>query len=220
MGVRKKVHQRPRQLVMQRQRPSGEQVGRPLRSVDAYRESNLFERPQPPMTSISRVVITDAAGYQWEMRSGRAGPARRVRRWRRWCAPARAAPQPWRGDRGSCSSWPPVSRYRQGGSGREGSGRGRCVHEGCGRKGSMPSPAASAPLDRCEGQRGIDLGHGSPDGRRGLAVSLTEQLGCLCGGFLGLAEVLFYVHWPSSRLVACYWSDTAPARPPNWSGVR
>ena len=64
MGVRKKVHQRPRQLVMQRQRPSGEQVGRPLRSVDAYRESNLFERPQPPMTSISRVVITDAAGAE------------------------------------------------------------------------------------------------------------------------------------------------------------
>jgi hypothetical protein len=113
-----------------------------------------------------------------------------------------------------------VSRYRQGGSGREASGHGKCGPARCGRKGSVPSPAASGPLGRCKGQRGIGLGHGSPDGRRGLAVSLTEQLGCLCGGILGLAEVLFYVHWPSSRLVACYWSDTAHRRSANWSQVR
>jgi hypothetical protein len=43
-----------------------------------------FDRPEPPMTSVARVVITDAAGYQWVMRSGKAGPARRVWRWRRW----------------------------------------------------------------------------------------------------------------------------------------
>ena len=114
----------------------------------------------------------------------------------------------------------PVSRYRQGGSGQEGAGHGRCGPGGCGRKGSGPSPAASAPLGRCKGQRGIDLGHGSPDGRRGLAVWLTEQLGCICGGFLGLAEVLFFVHWPSSCLVACFWSDTAHRRSANWSRAR
>ena len=43
-----------------------------------------FDRPQPPKASITRVVITDAAGYQWEVRSDRAGPARRVRQWQRW----------------------------------------------------------------------------------------------------------------------------------------
>ena len=43
----------------------------------------VFDRPQPPMASITRVVITDAAGYQREMRTGEAGPARRVQRWRR-----------------------------------------------------------------------------------------------------------------------------------------
>jgi hypothetical protein len=42
-----------------------------------------FDQPQPPMASISRVVVTDAAGYQWEKRWVKAGPARRVRR-RRW----------------------------------------------------------------------------------------------------------------------------------------
>ena len=114
----------------------------------------------------------------------------------------------------------PVSRYRQGGSGQERSGHGRCGHGGCDRNGSGPSPAASVPFDRCKGQRGIDLGHGSPDGRRGLAVDLAEQLGCLCGGFLGLAEVLFYVHWPSSCLGACYWSDTALRRSANCSRAR
>ena len=36
------------------------------------------------MATIARVVITDAAGYQWETRSGKPGPARRGRRWRRW----------------------------------------------------------------------------------------------------------------------------------------
>jgi hypothetical protein len=44
----------------------------------------VFDRPQPPMASVTRVVITDAAGYQWEMRSCKAGPARRVQGWRRW----------------------------------------------------------------------------------------------------------------------------------------
>jgi hypothetical protein len=42
-----------------------------------------FDRPEPPMASVARVVVTDAAGYQWEVRPGRAGPARRVRQWRR-----------------------------------------------------------------------------------------------------------------------------------------
>ena len=49
-----------------------------------YEAEPVFEQPQPPMASIARAVISDAAGYQWEMRSGRAGPARRVRQWRRW----------------------------------------------------------------------------------------------------------------------------------------
>ena len=49
-----------------------------------YKAGTLFDRPQPPMTFIARVVITDAAGYQWERRSGKAGPSRRVRRWRHW----------------------------------------------------------------------------------------------------------------------------------------
>jgi hypothetical protein len=43
-----------------------------------------IDEPQPPRASVARVVITDAAGYQWEIRSDRAGPALRVRRWRRW----------------------------------------------------------------------------------------------------------------------------------------
>ncbi len=49
-----------------------------------YGARSDFERPQPPMAFIARVVITDAAGYQWEVRSGKVGPARRVHRWRRW----------------------------------------------------------------------------------------------------------------------------------------
>jgi len=48
----------------------------------SYQAGAAFD--QSPMVSVTRVVITDAAGYQWEMRSGRAGPARRVRQWRRW----------------------------------------------------------------------------------------------------------------------------------------
>ena len=50
----------------------------------AYQPETIFDRPQPPRASVTRVVITDAAGYQWEVQSGRAGPARRVRQWRRW----------------------------------------------------------------------------------------------------------------------------------------
>jgi hypothetical protein len=49
-----------------------------------YEPKVIFDQPEPPKTSITRVFITDAAGYQWEMRSGRAGPARRVQRWWRW----------------------------------------------------------------------------------------------------------------------------------------
>jgi hypothetical protein len=36
-----------------------------------------------PFAGITRIVITDAAHHQWELGSGRAGPARRVRWWRR-----------------------------------------------------------------------------------------------------------------------------------------
>jgi hypothetical protein len=50
----------------------------------AYQPETAFDRPQPPKASITRVVVTDAAGYQWEISSARAGPARRVGRWRRW----------------------------------------------------------------------------------------------------------------------------------------
>lgn len=49
-----------------------------------YQPETVFDRPQPPKASITRVVVTDAAGNQWEMRSGRAGPARRVGQWRQW----------------------------------------------------------------------------------------------------------------------------------------
>jgi hypothetical protein len=49
-----------------------------------YEQKAVFDQPQPLMASITRVVVTDAAGYQWEMWSGKAGPARRVQRWRRW----------------------------------------------------------------------------------------------------------------------------------------
>jgi hypothetical protein len=50
----------------------------------AYEPEVIFDQPQPPKASVIRAVITDAAGHQWEMRTSRAGPARRVRRWRRW----------------------------------------------------------------------------------------------------------------------------------------
>jgi hypothetical protein len=50
----------------------------------AYEPEVQFSRPEPPKASVTRAVITDAAGYQWEMRSGKAGPVRRVQRWRRW----------------------------------------------------------------------------------------------------------------------------------------
>lgn len=50
----------------------------------AYEPEVVFDSPQPPMASVARVVVTDAAGYQWDIRSARAGPARRIQRWRRW----------------------------------------------------------------------------------------------------------------------------------------
>ena len=40
--------------------------------------------PRLPRVTVNRVVVTDAAGYQWEIRRYSAGPPRRVRRWRRW----------------------------------------------------------------------------------------------------------------------------------------
>jgi hypothetical protein len=49
-----------------------------------YEPEADFDEPQPPMASVTRLVVTDTAGYQWEMRSDRAGPAPRVQRWRRW----------------------------------------------------------------------------------------------------------------------------------------
>ena len=49
-----------------------------------YEPEAVFGQPQPPLAAVSRVVVTDNAGYQWEMRSGKAGPVRRVQRWRRW----------------------------------------------------------------------------------------------------------------------------------------
>jgi len=50
-------------------------------SVDfPYQPETVFDRSQPPIASITRIVVTDAVGYQWDMRSGRAGPAQRVRR--------------------------------------------------------------------------------------------------------------------------------------------
>jgi hypothetical protein len=39
----------------------------------ACRSEVDFDQPQPPKASINRVVVTDAVGYQWEMRSGQAG---------------------------------------------------------------------------------------------------------------------------------------------------
>ena len=52
---------------------------------------------------------------------------------------------------------------------------------------TFAQPAAGVPPGRCgEGQRGVDLGEGGPDGR-GLAVCLAEQLACLRGGFLAAA---------------------------------
>jgi hypothetical protein len=54
------------------------------RRGEAARDLGEPDQPEPPMATVTRAVITDAAGYQWEMRSGKAGPARRVPRWRRW----------------------------------------------------------------------------------------------------------------------------------------
>jgi hypothetical protein len=46
----------------------------------------VYDQPSPPMVSVRRVAVTDAAGRQWEIRSYKAGPPRRVRWWwrRRW----------------------------------------------------------------------------------------------------------------------------------------
>ena len=51
-----------------------------------YTEPSTYDEPQPPMVSVVRVVVTDAAGRQWEIRPYRTGPPRRVRWWlrRRW----------------------------------------------------------------------------------------------------------------------------------------
>ena len=51
-----------------------------------YTEPSTYDQPQPPMVSVARVVVTDAAGRQWEIRPYRTGPPRRVRWWlrRRW----------------------------------------------------------------------------------------------------------------------------------------
>jgi hypothetical protein len=49
----------------------------------SYYAEGQFDQPNPPMASVIRVVVTDAAGYQWEIRSAKPGPARRVRQWRR-----------------------------------------------------------------------------------------------------------------------------------------
>jgi hypothetical protein len=53
-------------------------------STDWASEPEIIFDQLQPKASITRVVITDAAGYQWEVRSGKVGPARRVRRWQRW----------------------------------------------------------------------------------------------------------------------------------------
>lgn len=52
--------------------------------IRGYRQRVVYAQPQPPMVTVSRIVITDAVGYQWEMRPRKAGPPRRVHRWRRW----------------------------------------------------------------------------------------------------------------------------------------
>jgi hypothetical protein len=51
-----------------------------------YQPEAVYDQPQPPMVAISRVVVTDAAGRQWEIRPYKARPPRRVRWWlrRRW----------------------------------------------------------------------------------------------------------------------------------------
>lgn len=51
-----------------------------------YTEPSTYDEPQPPMVSVARVVVTDAAGRQWEIRPYRTGPPRRVRWWlrKRW----------------------------------------------------------------------------------------------------------------------------------------
>jgi hypothetical protein len=38
-----------------------------------YEQKAVFDQPQPLMASITRVVVTDAAGYQWEMRRAKPG---------------------------------------------------------------------------------------------------------------------------------------------------
>jgi hypothetical protein len=54
--------------------------------LHAYRPDRRYDLNliMPPKVSVSRVVITDAAGHQWEIRSAKAGPPRRVLWWRRW----------------------------------------------------------------------------------------------------------------------------------------
>jgi hypothetical protein len=60
-------------------RPLSVWTGRPT-----YRTDDAFDQPQPPRVTVSRVIVTDAAGRQWEVRPDRAGHPRLIRRWRRW----------------------------------------------------------------------------------------------------------------------------------------
>jgi hypothetical protein len=48
-----------------------------------HSSSGIFDPPRLPMVSVIRIVVTDAAGHQWETLAGRPGPARLVRRRRR-----------------------------------------------------------------------------------------------------------------------------------------
>ena len=43
-----------------------------------------YQQPLAPMTSVVGLVVTDAAGYQWEVRAAKPGPARRVGQGRVW----------------------------------------------------------------------------------------------------------------------------------------
>jgi hypothetical protein len=51
---------------------------------DGYRPGGVSPDDKAPQVSITRVIITDAAGRQWEVRPYKAGPPRRVRWLRRW----------------------------------------------------------------------------------------------------------------------------------------
>jgi hypothetical protein len=63
--------------------PPGSVVPGDTWSFEFHYPQTIPSQPEAPVAAIMRVVIGDAAGYQWEIRSTKAGPARRVRRWRR-----------------------------------------------------------------------------------------------------------------------------------------